>query len=653
MVATEVEAAHAHKPMEAMVSRSTSEIGAAKQRLALAKQWEASIVDTLEIAWKQVEEATRHLQSARDQVKAAESHVRAAEKHGSLDNDGKTSSSTGRRAASQGSGKKGGWGRIGSLGWSMVKKGDAKKRDDDEMSTGSSDDEDDGNTQTIVWKGRKDRMPVKRSVTVSKLKRGAARDNPALDSEDEVMTAPVRVQASNKTPAKDNNQELEKMEKKLERELRRMEREMDKKDKQFERELERKLERELGKKDKQFERELERKLEKELGKVEKKEKKNKAMKDKKNKELEKKVQRLEKKLEKSIEKDETTKRTRRKRKTPLSRSALSKSANSASLSTNDPELVALRKSRSKSINFGRMPNSKRNILEKDDQEDNRSQKSRSSLERENKENRKRPPRKRRGDRSVQLSSSLKLSRSEDEDVPFQRHHTDGGSSDRLERLVSQAKLQTGDTSERAPSAVRRRSSTSSTRTSASLPVAKSLSLPRHDSRRGSLPTLGQLSLASTRRTSLDVDYLHAENDDNAASFEDLVSSDEALAPPTEHRAGPGVVTDLSELDGSSIQRQNSKKHSDSRSLVTDLSELNESGTRRLFNETMKVSGKPSIRGKRKVKDPLLVKSVVSHETDVTSSSKVTQKRSGKSPGAALMLKDISGLDAIIVPEASF
>eukprot|EP00580_Thalassiosira_gravida_P016013 CAMPEP_0201664004 /NCGR_PEP_ID=MMETSP0494-20130426/5611_1 /ASSEMBLY_ACC=CAM_ASM_000839 /TAXON_ID=420259 /ORGANISM="Thalassiosira gravida, Strain GMp14c1" /LENGTH=857 /DNA_ID=CAMNT_0048142701 /DNA_START=86 /DNA_END=2659 /DNA_ORIENTATION=+ len=72
------------------VQPSREQIHAAKLRLALAKKWESSTRDTLEIAWKQVELATRHLESAREQVNDAESNLKTTSSSDSRDGNSAT-----------------------------------------------------------------------------------------------------------------------------------------------------------------------------------------------------------------------------------------------------------------------------------------------------------------------------------------------------------------------------------------------------------------------------------------------------------------------------------------------------------------------------------------------------------------------------------
>ena len=58
----------------------SGEITASHQRLSVAKNWERSALDTLQLARKQVQEAERHLHSAREQVKAASIDLKNVEK---------------------------------------------------------------------------------------------------------------------------------------------------------------------------------------------------------------------------------------------------------------------------------------------------------------------------------------------------------------------------------------------------------------------------------------------------------------------------------------------------------------------------------------------------------------------------------------------
>ena len=70
-----------------MASQGCGEIDAAKQRLDVARKWEASTVDSMEAAQKflthaleQVENATLRRRSALDEVKEAEEHLKGVEK---------------------------------------------------------------------------------------------------------------------------------------------------------------------------------------------------------------------------------------------------------------------------------------------------------------------------------------------------------------------------------------------------------------------------------------------------------------------------------------------------------------------------------------------------------------------------------------------
>lgn len=153
------------------------EVAAARQRVALAKKWESSLRETLEIAWRQVEQATRGLECAREQVKEAEAELArggAGNRRVAPDDGG----GGGRKRGIKGRAfalvakslrHKGGH---GSSAAADARKQLHAKNDDTEPDLFLSEEvseNDDVFTQTVNWRRiRDDDRPLSRSVVVTK-----------------------------------------------------------------------------------------------------------------------------------------------------------------------------------------------------------------------------------------------------------------------------------------------------------------------------------------------------------------------------------------------------------------------------------------------------------------------------------------------------